>query len=80
MDYQVVSLSGGKDSTAMLLMMLEHNEQVDEVITVDTGMEFPAMYDHIKKLQEYTGIDFTVLKHDKGFEYLAFDRFGAVAF
>lgn len=73
MIYQIVSLSGGKDSTAMLLMMLEHGERVDEVITVDTGMEFPAMYEHIQKLEEYTGIEFTKLKHEHSFEYFLFD-------
>ena len=45
--YHVVSFSGGKDSTAMLLHMPELGMPIDEVVTVDTGMEFPAMYRHI---------------------------------
>ena len=32
----IVSFSGGKDSTAMLLRMLEENMQVDEIIFCDT--------------------------------------------
>lgn len=44
----VVQFSGGKDSTAMLLMMLERGMQVDEIIMCDTGMEFPGMYQHIE--------------------------------
>lgn len=48
----VVSFSGGKDSTAMLLMMLEKNIPVDRVICVDTTKEFPAMYRHVAKVQE----------------------------
>ena len=40
----IVSFSGGKDSTAMLLMMLEKKMQVDEIIFCDTGKEFPQMY------------------------------------
>ena len=49
-DYHVVSLSGGKDSTAMLLLMLEMGMQVDEIVNVDTGMEFPGMAEHILSL------------------------------
>ena len=48
----IVSLSGGKDSTAMLLMMLEKKINVDRIICVDTTKEFPQMYKHIKKVQE----------------------------
>ena len=47
----IVSLSGGKDSTAMLLMMLEKEIPVDRIICVDTTKEFPQMYEHIKKVQ-----------------------------
>ena len=47
----IVSFSGGKDSTAMLLMMLEKGIPVDRVICVDTTKEFPQMYEHIKKVQ-----------------------------
>ena len=32
----IVSLSGGKDSTAMLLMMLEKSYRIDEIIFCDT--------------------------------------------
>jgi len=49
----VVSLSGCKDSTAMLLMMLEHGEKVHSIVFFDTGWEFPQMLDHIEKLKEY---------------------------
>lgn len=71
--YQVVSLSGGKDSTAMLLMMLERGEQIDEIITCDTGMEFPEMYQHLEKLEKEIGRSFTRLKAPYGFEHLMFD-------
>lgn len=65
----VVCLSGGKDSTAMLLMMLEKNMPVDIVLFCDTGIEFPAMYEHIDKIEKYIGIPITRLKADKSFEY-----------
>ena len=47
----VVSLSGGKDSTAMLLMMLERRMPIDIILFCDTGLEFPTMYEHMKKLE-----------------------------
>lgn len=50
--FHAVSLSGGKDSTAMLLLMIERGMPIDIVLTADTGMEFPEMYDHLAKLDE----------------------------
>ena len=47
----IVSFSGGKDSTAMLLMMLQKNMPIDEIVFCDTGMEFPDMYRHIHALE-----------------------------
>lgn len=77
-EFHAVSLSGGKDSTAMLLLMIERNMPIDMVLYADTGMEFPEMYDHIAKLDAYLyeqrGIHITVLRHPKGFEYLMFDE------
>lgn len=75
-DYIVVSFSGGKDSTAMLLHMIELGEPVDEVVCCDTYKEFPAMYRHIekvKKVVEAAGIKFTTLRSEKSFDYLMFD-------
>lgn len=73
-DIHIVSFSGGKDSTAMLLFMLENSMQVDEIIFLDTGVEFPQMYEHIKQVEEYIGRPITKLKSDKSFEYYMFDH------
>ncbi len=51
----VVSLSGGKDSTAMLLKLIEGKRPIDYIIFCDTGLEFPRMYEHINKLEKYIG-------------------------
>jgi 3'-phosphoadenosine 5'-phosphosulfate sulfotransferase (PAPS reductase)/FAD synthetase len=51
-EQHIVSFSGGKDSTAMLLMMIEKGMQIDRIICVDTTKEFPAMYRHIQKVQK----------------------------
>jgi len=66
----VVSLSGGKDSTAMLLRMLEEGWPVDYILFCDTGLEFDGMYNHIKKLERYIGRPITRLRSQQEFEYL----------
>ena len=62
----------------MLLLMLERGMPVDMVLTADTGMEFPEMYEHLAKLDEHLyrerGIHLTTLRHPKGFEYLMFEE------
>jgi len=64
----IVSFSGGKDSTAMLLMMLERGIPVDRVVCVDTTKEFPQMYSHIKKVQSMIEpLKIDILKFD--FDY-----------
>ena len=70
----IVSFSGGKDSTAMLLLLIENNRPIDEIIFCDTGMEFQDMYEHIEKVKEMIGLPITVLKSDKSFEYYMFDH------
>jgi 3'-phosphoadenosine 5'-phosphosulfate sulfotransferase (PAPS reductase)/FAD synthetase len=49
----IVSFSGGKDSTAMLLMMIEKKIPIDYILYVDTTKEFPQMYEHIGKISNY---------------------------
>ena len=71
-------LSGGKDSTAMLLLMIDKEMPIDIVLFADTGMEFPEMYAHLEKLDAYLyekrGIHITVLRAKHSFEYLMFDE------
>ena len=75
--YVVVSLSGGKDSTAMLLRMIELGEHIDEVVCCDTYKEFPAMYRHLAKLKavvEQNGIKYTELRNKESYDYLMFEK------
>lgn len=51
----VASFSGGKDSTAMVLRLVEEDWPMDKIIFFDTGWEFPQIYDNIYKVEEYTG-------------------------
>lgn len=70
----VVSLSGGKDSTAMLHWMLERGEDIHSVIFFDTGWEFPEMEDHISLVQEKTGVDIIRFTPEKSFDYWMYHR------
>lgn len=73
----IVSFSGGKDSTWMLLEMIRRGEHIDEVVFFDTGWEFPQMVDHVERIKglvESHGITFTTLHPDKPFDYLMFDK------
>lgn len=70
----IVSLSGGKDSTAMLLRMLEEGMPVDIILFCDTGMEFEGLYRHIDKLEQYIGRPITRLKSPQSFEYLMLEH------
>lgn len=69
MDYYVVNFSGGKDSTAMLLRMLELNMPVDEILFCDTTVEFPQMYEHIEKVEKYINRKIKRLKVSGSYEY-----------
>lgn len=61
----IASISFGKDSLAMLLLLIKNKYNIDEVIFYDTGMEFQAIYDtrdKVRKLLEKLGIKYTELK------------------
>lgn len=74
----IVSFSGGKDSTAMLLKMIENNMQIDEIVycevmaTSTLGGEYPEMYEYLDKVDEYLmktiGKKITRIKPDISFE------------
>lgn len=69
MEY-IASVSFGKDSLAMLLLILEYNYPLDEVVFYDTGMEFQAIYnirDKVKELLKSKGIKYTELKPKRPF-------------
>lgn len=72
----IASVSFGKDSLAMLLILLEKQCQVDEVIFYDTGMEFQAIYntrDRIKIMLEEMNIKYTELKPKTSFLHKMLD-------
>ena len=66
----IASFSGGKDSTAMVLRLIDESWPLDEVVFYDTGMEFDAVYDVVGKIEALCrnhGIRFTRLFPKKPF-------------
>ena len=51
--YSAVSLSGGKDSSCLLILMIEKGLPIDCVLYAVTGMEFPEMVEHLAKLDAF---------------------------
>lgn len=73
----VASTSLGKDSLAMILLLIEKHYPIDEVIFFDTEMEFQAIYKNclrLSKVLAYNSIPFTILKNGTSFEYRAFQK------
>ena len=81
-EYWVLSLSGGKDSTALGLEWLARHKAdpvtypLHEVVYCDTWMEFPAMMEHINQLEKIfmdAGIKFTRVQNPKSFDWFMFE-------
>lgn len=54
----IVPLSGGKDSTALAVYMLEnHGDLPLEFIFTDTGAELPETYSYIKRFESIFGVE-----------------------
>lgn len=70
----IVSFSGGKDSTAMLLMMIERNMPIDYIVFCDTGYEFDELYQHIRDVEKYISRPITWLKANTTYEYNLYQR------
>lgn len=71
------SVSFGKDSLCMLLMLIAREEPPDEVVFYNSGMEFEALYrirDRVLPLLERHGIRYTELAPEHPFLYDMFER------
>ena len=65
MTYAMADVSWGKDSTAMLHVLLDGAEPLDEVVFYDTGMEFMALYaerDRMLPTLAEAGVRYTELR------------------
>lgn len=67
----IVSFSGGKDSTAMLLRMIELNMPIDKILYFDCGSwEFSQMAKHIDKVEAYIEREITRIQPKVSFDEL----------
>lgn len=64
----VVSFSGGKDSTAMLFLMLEKGMQIDRIVFIDTQKEFPELKKHIQEVENRIK-PLTIEKYKMDYDY-----------
>ena len=66
--WHIASVSWGKDSLAMLLMLIDKGYPLNEVVFYDTGMEFEAIYntqDQMLPRLKQLGIKYTRLDPEK---------------
>jgi 3'-phosphoadenosine 5'-phosphosulfate sulfotransferase (PAPS reductase)/FAD synthetase len=70
----VVCFSGGKDSTAMLLRMIELGEKIDYIIFADTDFEYPELYEYVNKIEKIIGRKIIRVKSKKSFEEWMFGK------
>jgi len=67
-DKNIVSFSGGKDSTAMLHLLLSKGVKVSHVLYFETGWDFPQMEAHIRQVEANTGIKIVRVRYYRHFE------------
>lgn len=73
----IASVSFGKDSLAMLLLLIDKKYPLDEVMFYDTGKEFQAIYDTrdmVLPILRARGIKYVELYPEMSFDYKMFDK------
>ena len=63
-EHNIISYSGGKDSTAMLLLAIERETPGLSVVFSDTGNEHEQTYDYVRYVEQETGISIKWIKAD----------------
>ncbi len=64
---RIVSFSGGKDSSAMLIRLVEEGIHIDDIVfikvmaTQTIGGELPEMYEYIERMEDYIHRKITVV-------------------
>lgn len=65
----IISYSGGKDSTAMIIKLIENDVNIDEILYVDMGKWiWEEVEEHNNKVEKKLGIKITKLKLEEDLE------------
>lgn len=64
----ILGLSGGKDSTALAILLREEVPQM-EYFFCDTGKELPETYEYLDRIKARLGIKIDYLEGDRGFDH-----------
>ncbi|MDF2417274.1 phosphoadenosine phosphosulfate reductase family protein [Acinetobacter beijerinckii] len=67
MKHNIISISGGKDSTATLLLAMAWGVENLKAVFADTGHEHPATYEYLEYLEITLGIQIQKVKADFSF-------------
>ena len=72
-EYHILSLSGGKDSTALAFFMRENMPEIFEkleLVFCDTECDLPETYDYLNKIEVFLNKKIHIVKPEKSFEHL----------
>lgn len=64
MEHNIISVSGGKDSTALLLLAIERQAENLQAVFADTGNEHEQTYDYVRYLADATGVPIRWVRAD----------------
>lgn len=70
----IVNFSGGKDSTAMLHLLIDQNADIEAVMHFDTGWEFPEALAHVDLVEKRTGIEIIRVRPERPFDWHMYER------
>lgn len=70
----IVNFSGGKESTAMLIHMIELKMQIDDIMFCDNGLEYPEVYEYIKKVEKYIERKITIIHPKKTWDDIFYSK------
>ena len=62
--HNIVSVSGDKDSTALLLLAMERGAENLQAVFADTGHEHQQTYDYVRYLEQATGVPIRWVRAD----------------